>query len=53
MVIPAAHLGTVTAGRNTRCVPVECEQDVSFSEELLRIANGGTPFILVGKALVV
>ena len=32
---------------------MECEQDVPFSEELLRIANGGTPVILVGKAIVV
>ena len=32
---------------------MECEQDVPFSEELLRIANGGTPVILAGKATVV
>ena len=32
---------------------MECEQDVPFSEELLRIANGRTPVLAVGKALVV
>ena len=53
MVIRGADLGTVAAGRNTHCVLVECEQDVPFSEELLRIANGGTPVIPVGKATVV
>ena len=53
MVIGGADLGNVEAGRNTHCVLVECEQDVPFSEELLRIANGGTPVILVTKALVV
>ena len=49
MVIGGADLGTVAAGRNTHFVLVECEQDVPFSEELLRIANGGTPVILVRK----
>ena len=53
MVIGGADLGTVEAGRNTHGVLLQCEQDVPFSEELLRIANGGTPVILVGKATVV
>ena len=53
MVIGGADLGTVAAGRNTYCVLVECEKDVAFSEELLRIANRGTPVILVSKAAVV
>ena len=53
MVIGGGDLGTVAAGRNTHCVLVECEQDVPFSEELLRIASGGTPVIPVGKATVV
>ena len=53
MVIGGADPGTVAAGRNTHCVLVECEHNVPFSEELLRIANRGTPVILVGKATVV
>ena len=53
MVIGGADLGIVAAGINTHCVLVECEQDVPCSEEVLRIANGGTPVIVVGKALVV
>ena len=53
MVIGGADLGTVATGSNTHYVLVECEQGDPFSEELLRIANGGTPVILVGKATVV
>ena len=53
MVIAEANLGTVASGKNTHSVLVEFEEDVPCSEELLHIANGATPVILVGKALVV
>ena len=53
MVIGGADLGIVAAGRSTLCALVECEQKVPFREELLHIANGGTPVILVGKATAV
>ena len=54
IVVAGSDLMAMVNGRSTHCIVVECSDgDVPYSEGLLRVANGGTPVIMFGKATVI
>ena len=54
VVLVGSDLMAVVNARSTHCIRVECfDGDVPCSEGLLRVANGGTPLMMFGKAIVI
>ena len=54
VVLAGSDLMAVVNARSTHCILVECfDGDVPYSEGLLRVAHGGTPVIMFGKATVI
>ena len=50
-VVAGTYLMTVVSAKGAHCVLVQCfDGDVPYSESLLRVANGGTPVLMFGKA---
>ena len=54
VVLAGSDLMVMVNARSTHCILVECSDgDIPYSEGLPRVANGGTPVIMFGKATVI
>ena len=54
LVVAEPTIGSVVAARGTQCLYVEAtKEDIRNSQDILQVANGGTPIILLGRGTVI
>ena len=54
LVVAGPTIGLVVGARGTQCLYVQAtKEDIPNSKDILKIANGGTPIILLGRGTII
>ena len=54
LIVAGPTIGSVVGARGTQCVYVEAtKDDIPHSQDIIQIANGGTPVIVLGRGTLV